>query len=98
MTEAAVLCVYYKAHATQHATLAARVRRFQVHLLAAWPGLVCELLQRPEATDGVETWMETYRDNQGQDLSAALIDHIALAAAAAELLVPRHNERLMALR
>ena len=98
MTPSAVLCVYYKVHATQHATFAARVRRFQMQLLAAWPGLVCELLQRPETTAGVETWMETYRDSLGQNLNAALIDHIALAAAAADLPAPRHCEHFVALR
>ena len=102
MSAQSVLYVYYKVDAAQHAATAPRVRQFQAHLLAAWPGLVCELLQRPEAAAGVETWMETYRhadgQAQGRCLSAALIDHIAQAAAAADLPTPRHSERFVALR
>ena len=102
MTEAAALYVYYKVAAAQHAACAVQVRQFQAILLAAWPGLACELLQRPEAAAGVETWMETYRHNQdegqGPGLSAALIDHIAQAAAAADLPAPRHSERFVVLR
>ena len=106
MTSSAVLCVYYKVDAAQHAACAAQVRLFQAQLLAVWPGLLCELLQRPEAAAGVETWMETYRHADGQaqaqaqaqGLNAALIDHIEKAAAAAGLPTPRHSERFVALR
>ena len=104
MTEAAALYVYYKVDAAQHAACAVRVRQFQAVLLAAWPSLVCDLLQQPEAVAGVETWMETYRHSQGKGqgqgpgLSAALIDHIAQAAAAADLPAPRHSERFVVLR
>lgn len=97
MTEASVLCVYYKVDAAQHAAIALQVRQFQATLCAAWPGLVCELLQRPEAAAGVETWMETYRDGRDQGLGAALVAHIAHAAAAADLPTPRHSERFIAL-
>ncbi len=104
MTSSAVLCVYYKVDAAQHEACAAQVRLFQAQLLAVWPGLLCELLQRPEAAAGVETWMETYRHADGQaqaqvqGLNAALIDHIEKAAAAADLPTPRHCERFVALR
>ena len=96
MIDAAILCVYYKVDAARHAALAVQVRQFQATLLAAWPGLSCELLQRPDVADGVETWMETYR--RGDALGAALIDHIAAAAATAGLPAPRHSERFVALR
>ena len=102
MTEAAALYVYYKVDAAQHAACAVQVRQFQAVLLAAWPSLVCDLLQQPEAAAGVETWMEIYRHSQdqgqGPGLSAALIDHIAQAAAAADLPAPRHSERFVVLR
>ena len=103
MTPGGVLCVYYKVDAAQHAACAAQVRQFQAQLLAAWPGLACELLQRPDAVAGVETWMETYRQadgqaqGQGQGPSAVFIDHIVQAAAAAGLPTPRHCERFVAL-
>ncbi len=96
MAAAVVLCVYYKVDATQHADLAPRVRQFQAALSSSWPGLICELLQRPEVTVGIETWMETYRHADG--LSAAIVDSIAQAAVTAELPAPRHTERFVALR
>ena len=91
-----VLYVYYKVDIAQHAALAPRVRAFQAALCARWPGLQCELLQRPEASAGVETWMETYRDPDR--FGAALVSEIAQAAAAAELPMPRHGETFVPLR
>ena len=100
MNDVAVLCVYYKVDAAQHADRAVQVRQFQARLLQRWPGLGCQLLQRPEATAGFETWMETYRCGvgMGATLSTALIDDIECAAAAAGLPAPRHSEPFMALR
>jgi hypothetical protein len=91
-----VLYVYYKVPAEQHAALAPRVRDFQAGLRVKWPGLVVELLQRPEAPNGVETWMETYRRDAG--LNDELVDAIAAAAVAAGLPAPRHAERFIPLR
>ena len=90
-----VLCVYYKVDASQHAAVAPRVQQFQAALSSDWPGLVCELLQRPEVTAGVETWMETYR--YSDRLSAALVDAVAQSAVTAELPAPRHVERFVSL-
>ena len=94
-----VLCVYYKVDASQHAAVAPRVQQFQAALSSDWPGLVCELLQRPEVTAGVETWMETYRysDRYSDRLSAALVDAVAQSAVTAELPAPRHVERFVSL-
>lgn len=91
-----VLCVYYKVGAVQHAALAPRVQQFQSALSSVWPGLICELLQRPEVAAGTETWMETYRHADG--LSAAVVDAIAQAAVDAKLPAPRHIEHFVALR
>jgi hypothetical protein len=95
LTPAVVLCVYYKVEAAQHANLAPRVRQFQAALSSSWPGLVCELLQRPEVAAGVETWMETYRHADG--LSDTVVDAIAQSAATAGLPAPRHVERFVSL-
>jgi hypothetical protein len=93
----ATLYVYYKVDAAQHATLAPRVRAFQAGLVDTWPGLRCELLQRPDAAGGQETWMETYRHADG--LTDALAEAIARAAAeAGGLPLPRHAERFIPLR
>ena len=85
-----VLYVYYKVPVALHADLAPRVRAFQARLVERHPGLACELLQRPAATDGIETWMETYRHATG--LTDAVIASIAQEAAAAALPAPRHAE------
>ena len=92
-----LLCIYYKLPAARHAELAREVARLQSALVEAWPGLACELLQRPEATDGVETWMETYRHpSAALDVLAASIERSAAAFAA--LPAPRHAEIFIAVR
>jgi hypothetical protein len=99
MTGGALLCVYYKLDPRQHAETAQRVRQFQAQLVAAWPGLQAEVLQRPEPTlqAGLETetWMETYRHT---GLGPALIDAIHTAATQAGLPTPRHVESFVPLR
>ena len=99
MTNAApqpVLYVYYKLEVAWHDAWARRVRQFQMQLVAQWPGLVAELLQRPEAADGKETWMETYRHPRG--LMPELLVSIAQAALDAGLPAPRHTESFIPLR
>lgn len=91
-----LLCVYYKVDAAQHAACGTRARQFQATLKADFPDLRCELLQRPEVTAGVETWMETYCHPDG--LNSALMGAIAQAAVAAGLPSPRHTEQFVALR
>ena len=91
-----VVYVYYKVPLAEHATRAQQVRACQARLLACWPSLTAELLQRPEASNGMETWMETYRSSTG--LSAELVAGIAQAAQDAGLPSPRHVETFIALR
>ena len=95
MNSASVLYVYYEVDATEHATLAPRVRQVQKQLSVQWPGLICELLQRPEADKGIETWMETYRHSDG--ITAALTQAITDAAATAGLPASRHTESFIPL-
>jgi hypothetical protein len=99
MTPLALLCVYYKLDSSLHAEYAPRVQEFQAQLMAAWPGLVAQVMQRPGPTlqSGVETetWMETY---QQVSLGPPLIDAIATAAAHAGLPTPRHVESFVPLR
>ena len=92
----AVFCVYYKVDAAQHAALAPRVRAFQDGVLARWPGLAAELLQRPQAAGATETWMETYRHADG--LTPDMVASIERDAAAAGLTLPRHAETFIPLR
>ena len=94
-TAGTVLCVYYKVPVTQHADMALRVRAFHAELLLACPGLRCELLQRPGSSDGIETWMETYRCATG--LTLDMINATEQGAAMAGLPTPRHSERFIPL-
>ena len=95
-----VLYVYYKVEAALHDHWAPLIRAFQARLVAQWsatvPGLRAELLQRPEASNGSETWMEAYAGDG--ELSTALVEAIAQAATSAGLPQPRHVERFIALR
>jgi hypothetical protein len=99
MKPVALLCVYYKLDSQRHADCAPRVRQFQAQLMTAWPGLVAEVLQRPDRAPQAgletETWMETYRH---ADLGPPLIDAIATAAMQAGLPAPRHVESFIPLR
>jgi Domain of unknown function (DUF4936) len=99
MTAGALLCVYYKIDSRLHAEIAPRVRQLQAQLVAAWPDLQAEVLQRPDATTQdwlqIETWMETYRH---AGLGPALIDAIHTAATQAGLPTPRHVESFVPLR
>ena len=90
-----LLCIYYKLPAARHAELAREVERLQRALLEAWPGLTCELLQRPLAADGIETWMETYRHpSVALKVLAASIERTAAAFPA--LPAARHAEVFIA--
>jgi hypothetical protein len=53
------LYVYYKVRALDAAALAPRVRAMQA-ALAASHGIAHQLKRRPEASDGLQTWMEVY--------------------------------------
>ena len=94
-TTGSVLCVYYKVPVARHADMAPRVRAFQAALLLAWPGLSCELLQRPGSSDGIETWMETYRCATG--LTLDMMNATTQGAAKAGLPTPRHSEHFVPL-
>ncbi len=87
-----LLCIYYQLPEARHAELAGEVARLQQALVRAWPGLVCERLQRPQASDGVETWMETYRhpDATLEALAASIAQTVAAGFPA--LPAPRHAE------
>ena len=52
------LYVYYKVRAEDAVELAPRVRAMQARL--ARDGASCQLKRRPEARDGLQTWMEVY--------------------------------------
>lgn len=57
MTE---LFIYYRAKADRADTVRREVQAMQDRLRRRHPHLTARLLRRPEATDGLHTWMETY--------------------------------------
>ena len=88
------LYVYYKVRESDAAALAPRVRALQDDVAVRF-GVAGRLKRRPEARDGVQTWMEVY-DGVDAAFAAAFASSLADAAAAAHLddllAGPRHVE------
>ena len=89
------LYVYYKVPVAVHAALRPKVESFQERVRQDWPGLVADLLQRPEpSAEGMETWMEIYQHSAGvSDAAMAAIAQLAIdmglpARRAAEIFIP----------
>ncbi len=75
------LFIYYRATQENASVVYAEVSRMQDELRARHPGLQARLLRRPEAADGLHTWMETYAAPSSPDgISAALQGEIEAAA------------------
>jgi hypothetical protein len=67
--------VYYRVRGVDAAAARAAVLAAQQHLRDRHPSLRARLLRRPEETDGLQTWMETYSTDPMQDpagITAAL--------------------------
>jgi hypothetical protein len=89
------LYVYYKVPLAEHAALRPKVEAFQARVREAWPGLLADLLQRPEpSAEGMETWMEIYQHSSGvSDAAMASISQLAIdmglpTKRAAEIFIP----------
>ncbi|MFC0251898.1 DUF4936 family protein [Massilia consociata] len=68
------LYVYYKVREEDAARLAPRVHAMQARLAAAGSAAAAQLKRRPEARDGLQTWMEVYpaaSEGFGEVLEAA---------------------------
>lgn len=75
------LFIYYRATIENASVLHARVSGLQADLRTRHPGLQARLLRRPEAADGLHTWMETYAaPHHKNGISAALQGEIETAA------------------
>ena len=61
------LFIYYRILAADRHSATAAVLGFQARLRECYPQLVTRLLYRPEAIDGLLTWMETYATDPRQD-------------------------------
>jgi hypothetical protein len=87
------LYVYYKVRAIDAAALAPRVRALQADL-AARHGVRGQLKRRPDARDGLQTWMEVYPAVDA-GFEALLAAAVAGAGLEAQLAGPRHAEVFM---
>lgn len=97
MAMGTVLYVYYKLVAAQHAELAPIVKSFQHRASQTWPGLSCDLMQRPETSaEGEETWMEIYQ--HADELTDQMIESISRLALEMQLPLPRLSEIFIPLR
>ncbi len=83
--------VYYKVQAGHAASLREAVIAMQAALSAAH-GVAVQLKRRPEAPEGVQTWMEVYT-GAGPDFPAALEAAAAEADLARWIAGPRHVEK-----
>jgi hypothetical protein len=90
------LFIYYRATPENADALQDAVARLQHELKARHPGLQARLLRRPEAADGLHTWMETYaaphHKNGISDTLHAEIERAAGRAVAPLISGPRHTE------
>lgn len=85
------LYVYYKVQAAHAAGLQGAVIAMQSALSAAH-GVAGQLKRRPEAADGVQTWMEVYPAVAGEAFVAALQAAAAEAGLARWISGQRHVE------
>lgn len=89
------LFIYYRATIENASVLHATVSHLQADLRTRHPGLQTRLMRRPEAADGLHTWMETYAAPTHENgISDALQREIETAALALAPLIAgtRHVE------
>ncbi len=95
------LFIYYRAKVDDAPALQAAVAELHANLRSRFPGLQARLLRRPEAADGLHTWMETYALPSSADHAAprgisdalhAQIEQEARATLSAWIVGPRHVE------
>jgi len=87
------LYVYYKVREDAADALAPRVRALQQDV-AARHGVHGQLKRRPDARDGLQTWMEVY-PGVGQGFAALLARAVEDSGLPSQLAGPRHAEIFM---
>jgi len=87
------LYIYYQVREEQAQALEARVRAMQ-HRLAQDTGVAPQLKRRPEASDGLQTWMEIY-PVVGDGFAAALDAAVEQAGLLSLTAGARHVETFM---
>jgi hypothetical protein len=87
------LFIYYRATIENASVLHAAALALQAELRARHPGLQARLLRRPEAVNGLHTWMETYAAPSGiSDSLQGEIETVAHAKLAPLTAGARHTE------
>jgi hypothetical protein len=91
------LFIYYRLEPADAPAAQRAVAAFQADLQARYPWLLARLLRRPHATDGHETWMETYSADPAMNSTGITPDIAVQIEAAAVALAPllrgaRHTE------
>lgn len=91
------LFIYYRVRDVHAGELMAAAAAMQTALQAAHAGLDVRLLRRPEAQEGLHTWMETYNLPPDADPAALAADVERAARGLAPWLVgARHVEHFVA--
>ena len=74
-----IFFVYYKIPFSLHDQSLQQITKFYRGVLQKYPGVTCELMQRPDiSSDGIEVWLETYRGVKkdiSQEFITFLIDN-----------------------
>jgi Domain of unknown function (DUF4936) len=74
------LFIYYRTKVADEAVFQAAATALQHRLQTRFDGLRARLLRRPEAVDGMHTWMETYALPSPTGMTADLQAHIEAEA------------------
>jgi hypothetical protein len=95
------LFIYYRLDLVDSPAALRAVTTFQADLQARYPWLRARLLRRPQATDGQETWMETYSADPLMNSTGITPEVTAQIEQAAAVLLPflrgaRHIELFVA--
>ena len=94
------LYVYYRVREADAAAAQRDIERLHDELRAAHAGLQVRLLRRPNASDGLQTWMETYArpaDPRGVDETLQADIERCAERHRAHLEGPRHVEVFVAI-
>jgi len=84
------LYIYYQVKEADTASLQAAIVPMQAELSRSH-GVACQLKRRPEARDGLQTWMEVYAATPA-GFAAALGQAVERAGLSAWTAGPRHTE------
>ena len=87
-----IFFVYYKVQIPLRDQVLKQINKFCREILQKYPGVSCELMQRPEMSDGgVEVWLEIYRRVK-KDISQEFAQNLKEEATKQEIPLSRKME------